>query len=99
VKHFRNGLDRTVGQFYQWAYGDSFTNLTRAAIAEYLVACAIDREDIGRSSWGGYDLEMDGIKIEVKSSACFVSGKNADQVEYVRRKSSLRILASRRNAN
>jgi hypothetical protein len=75
VNQFRNGLDRTVGQFYEWAYGDVFTNIIRAAIAEYLVACAIDREHIRRSSWDGYDFEVDGIKIEVKSSACFVSGK------------------------
>jgi hypothetical protein len=75
MTQFRNGPDRSVEQFYRWAYADVFTNIVRAAVAEYLVACAIGRDHGKRSSWAGYDLELDGIKIEVKSSACFVSGK------------------------
>jgi hypothetical protein len=75
MRRFRNGPDRSVDQFYQWAYADVFTNIIRAAIAEYIVACAIGKDNQPRSSWFGYDFDFDGIKIEVKSSACFVSGK------------------------
>jgi hypothetical protein len=75
LRHFRNGLERTVEDFYRWAYGDIFTNIIRATIAEYLVACALDLDRGRRSSWDGYDFLIEGIRLEVKSSACFVSGK------------------------
>ena len=75
MKRFRNGTDRSVDQFYQWAYADLFTNIIRAVIAEYIVACAIGKETSPRSSWFGYDFDFEGIKIEVKSTACFVSGR------------------------
>jgi hypothetical protein len=64
-----------VEDFYHWAYGEVFTNIIRAAIAEYLVACALGLDHAKRSSWDGYDLALEGIRVEVKSSACFVSGK------------------------
>jgi hypothetical protein len=64
-----------VEDFYHWAYGDVFTNIIRAAIAEYLVACALGLDHAKRSSWDGYDLALAGIRVEVKCSACFVSGK------------------------
>jgi hypothetical protein len=50
LRHFYNGLERTVEDFYHWAYGDVFTNTIRAAIAEYLVACALDLDHGRRSS-------------------------------------------------
>ena len=75
MRHFCNGLERTVEDFYHWAYGDVFTNTIRAAIGEYLVACALDLDHGRRSSWDGYDFLIEGIRLEVKSSACFVSGK------------------------
>jgi hypothetical protein len=75
LRYFRNGPELKVENFYYWAYGDVFTNIIRAAIAEYLVACALCLDHAKRSSWDGYDFVIEGIRLEVKSSACFVSGK------------------------
>ena len=55
--------------FWRWAYSDLVSNATRGALAEYLVACALDIHHTERISWDKYDLlTNEGIAIEVKTS-------------------------------
>ena len=56
-------------EFWEWAYGDLFTNTTRGVLAEYIVATALDIADRKRVEWDQYDLEIDGVGVEVKSAA------------------------------
>lgn len=55
--------------FWSWAYSDLIGNAERGALAEYIVACALDIQHTERISWDKYDLiTKDGITIEVKTS-------------------------------
>jgi hypothetical protein len=55
--------------FLAWAYDDLLTNTTRGVLAEYIVATALGIRDTTRVEWDQYDLEIDGVKVEVKSAA------------------------------
>jgi len=55
--------------FWQWISSDMLNNTTRGLLAEYMVATALGLADGLRVEWDAYDLEFDGLKIEVKSSA------------------------------
>ncbi|WKK70550.1 hypothetical protein Q0F99_11850 [Rathayibacter oskolensis] len=48
---------------------DLTMNNTRGYLAEFLVARALGLNDVRRIEWEAYDLEFDGITIEVKSTA------------------------------
>jgi hypothetical protein len=55
--------------FWQWAYSDLIGNTERGALAEYLVACALDISENCRTSWDRYDLKsVEGVTVEVKAS-------------------------------
>lgn len=55
--------------FWSWAYSDLNGNAERGALAEYIVACALDIQRTERISWDKYDLvSKEGINIEVKTS-------------------------------
>jgi len=55
--------------FWRWAYSDLIGNAERGALAEYIVACALDVNQSERVSWDKYDLmTADGISVEVKTS-------------------------------
>lgn len=56
-------------EFLAWAYDDLLTNTTRGVLAEYIVATALGIRDTKRVEWDQYDLEIDGVKVEVKSAA------------------------------
>lgn len=56
-------------EFLAWAYDDLLTNTTRGVLAEYIVAKALGIRDTKRLEWDRYDLYIDGIGVEVKSSA------------------------------
>jgi hypothetical protein len=63
-----------VVDFWKWAYSDVHSNITRSAIAEFLVAKSLELENQPRREWDPYDLEYrrpgsSPIKIEVKSSS------------------------------
>ena len=64
-------LDANVLSFWQWVGSDLLDNLQRGALAEYIVAVAIDCDDKPREEWAEVDLIMqtgDGeIKVEVKA--------------------------------
>jgi hypothetical protein len=63
------GLDESVQSFWRFALGDLRMNNARGYLAEFLVASALGIEDARRVEWDAWDLDWDGIKIEVKSSA------------------------------
>lgn len=56
-------------EFLAWAYDDLLTNTTRGVLAEYIVATALGIGNTKRVEWDQYDLEIDGVKVEVKSAA------------------------------
>lgn len=55
--------------FQAWAYDDLLTNTTRGVLAEYIVAKALGIQDTKRLEWDRYDLEINGLGVEVKSAA------------------------------
>ena len=65
----------TLNDFWSWAYSDILGNAERGAMAEYLVACALNLTDKPRIPWDKYDLLLKEngkyISIEVKSSGFF----------------------------
>ena len=62
--------DKTIGDYWQWAFSDLIGNTERGVIAEYLVAMASGSERPVRNSWEPYDIQStNGKKIEVKSAA------------------------------
>ncbi len=67
-----------ISSFWSWAYSNVMDNAERGALAEYLVACALDVSDNVRINWDSYDLlSRDGVRIEVKSSGYLQSwGQN-----------------------
>lgn len=56
-------------EFLAWAYDDLLTNTTRGVLAEYIVAKALGIDSTKRLEWDRYDLEIDGVGVEVKSAA------------------------------
>lgn len=64
------GLDGAmVGDFWRWAYSDALSNRNRSIFAEFLVGAALGAVGRPRQEWTATDLEWEGLKIEVKSSA------------------------------
>ncbi len=65
----------TLKEFWSWAYSDILGNAERGAIAEFIVACALNLTDRPRITWDKYDLLLkengNEIAIEVKSSGYF----------------------------
>lgn len=56
-------------EFLDWAYPNLLTNTIRGVLAEYIVAKACGVDGKPRVEWHRYDLDIDGIWVEVKSSA------------------------------
>ena len=55
--------------FWRWAYSDLVGNAERGALAEYIVACALEINHKVRIGWDKYDLlTEEGISVEVKTS-------------------------------
>ncbi len=62
--------DKTIGDFWQWFGSDLTNNVIRGALAEFIVASALDIADGVRDVWSPFDLlTNENIKIEVKSAA------------------------------
>ena len=71
-------LNYDVTNFWQWYASNTLHSALRGAIAEFIVAKALELPCIVRQSWDAYDLEYNGTKIEVKSSA-YLQDDNADR--------------------
>lgn len=72
-EHFTfNGvpINRLLNDFWSWQASDLLSNTLRGALAEYIVATALDIDTSEcRNNWFEYDLLYNGTRIEVKSSA------------------------------
>ncbi|AKL74002.1 hypothetical protein IMCC26256_111732 [Actinobacteria bacterium IMCC26256] len=60
--------ERTLADFWSWAYSDLVSNDVRGVFGEYLVAHALNIAKNTRVSWAAYDLEYEGFYIEVKTT-------------------------------
>lgn len=76
---------KLLSDFWAWNSSDLLNNTLRGALAEFIVATALDlNTDICREDWAAYDLETpSGIKIEVKSSA-YLQSWNDDRISDIR---------------
>ena len=63
------GMDATVDDFWQFALSDLRMNNARGYLAEFIVARSLGLVHARRIEWAEYDVEFEGISIEVKSSA------------------------------
>ncbi len=67
------GTDRTVCDYWTWAFSDVLGNTERGVLAEYLVALALGIDHAPRQNWLPYDLlykeKVEKVRVEVKSSA------------------------------
>ncbi|MBI4684091.1 MAG: hypothetical protein HY755_02715 [Nitrospirae bacterium] len=69
VKKSKEG-NRTISDFWQWAYSDLTQNITRGVLAEFLVAWSLGLDGKARDPWQSYDLKtVKGKTVEVKSAA------------------------------
>ena len=72
-EHFMyNGspINRLLLDFWAWQASDLLSNTLRGALAEYIVATALDIDTASeRENWYEYDLLYGDTRIEVKSSA------------------------------
>lgn len=60
----------TLTAFWQWGASDLLSNALRGLLAEFIVGSALGCVDGAiRREWDAYDLEANGIKVEVKSTA------------------------------
>ena len=58
-----------VLDFWQWAYSNIISNVSRGHFAEYLVASALGASSDTRVEWEKYDIQThSGISVEVKAS-------------------------------
>ena len=76
---------KLLADFWAWNSSDLLNNTLRGALAEFIVATALDlNTDICREDWAAYDFETpSGIKIEVKSSA-YLQSWNEDRISDIR---------------
>ena len=61
--------NQTISDFWQWAYSDVMSNRNRSIFGEFIVASALEITNILRIKWNYFDLEYNGLKIEIKTSA------------------------------
>lgn len=75
------GMDkeRSLQDFWAWAFSDLVSNTQRGKLAEYIVATAMSCDGGTSPTWGSFDLlSPEGIKIEVKASAYIQSWEQKD---------------------
>ncbi len=72
-EHFQSQYGKkemSVIEFWQWFGSDLSNNVIRGALAEFIVASALNIADGVRDVWSPFDLlSKENIKIEVKSAA------------------------------
>jgi hypothetical protein len=63
-------LQFSLLDFWRWSVSDILSNATRGILAEFIVATATGIDVTkAREEWAAYDLEIQGIKLEIKSAA------------------------------
>jgi hypothetical protein len=63
------GVNKTIGDFWEWGFSDILSNSLRGIFAEFLVGSAIGCLNDKRIEWDAFDLVYQDKKIEVKSSS------------------------------
>ncbi len=60
----------SVSDFWAFAFGDLLDNTRRGALAEFIVAKALGLDtQKPRRDWSEFDLDYQGVRVEVKTSA------------------------------
>lgn len=75
-------LNFSMYDFWKWYASNTLHSALRGAIAEFIVAQALELPCETRQNWDAYDLEYNGIKIEVKSSA-YLQDDNGDKLSRI----------------
>lgn len=75
-------LDFCMSDFWKWYASNTLHSALRGAIAEFIVAKALDLHCEIRQSWDAYDIDYNGTKIEVKSSA-YLQDDNGDKLSRI----------------
>lgn len=67
----QNPPNLTVTDFWSWAGSDLLGNTLRGILAEFIVGTALEciPSDRARVEWDPHDLTVEGVKVEVKSTA------------------------------
>ena len=65
--------DKSLQDFWSWAFSDVLDNLNRSVFGEFIVAHALGALDSPRKEWDAYDLDFKDWKIEVKSAGLLQS--------------------------
>ena len=68
----------SISDFWKWYASNTLHSALRGAIAEFIVAKALDLPCVVRQSWDAYDLMYNKNRIEVKSSA-YLQDDNGDK--------------------
>lgn len=68
----------SISDFWKWYASNTLHSALRGAIAEFIVAKALDLPCEVRQSWDAYDLKYNDYRIEVKSSA-YLQDNNFDR--------------------
>lgn len=78
-------IGKILSDFWAWNSSDLLNNTLRGALAEFIVATALNIDtEVCRKDWAAYDLETSsGIRIEVKSSA-YLQSWNTNRISDIR---------------
>lgn len=74
-KLIQGSCNKSVGDFWSWAYSDILNNRNRGIFAEFIVGSALKVVSEPRIEWDSVDLKYKGKGIEVKSSSYLQSWK------------------------
>jgi hypothetical protein len=84
------GCDACLRDFWAWAFSDVLANITRAALAEFIVGYALNATNGVRKEWDTFDHEYRNKKIEVKAAGLtqrFEMGKKRSSPSFKIKKS------------
>ncbi|NDV12726.1 hypothetical protein [Crenobacter caeni] len=82
--HNCNGNEKSVLDFWKWAYSNLAANNLRGHLAEFIVASDLDVTQQPRIEWDDYDLlTKTGKRVEVKSAA-FLQSWNQSKLSTIK---------------
>lgn len=77
------GLEAHVRDFWRFAMPDFRVNVIRGLLAEYLVWRALGVDEPGYIEWDAFDVDWEGIHVEVKSSGLLQAWRQAEPSKLV----------------
>ena len=76
--------ERKIVDFWSWHSSVLLADTTRAILAEYIVAMALDiDQNTTQNGWDDYDLDYNGTHLEIKSSSYLQAWKFVEQSKIV----------------